>query len=68
MQSVSQSHRHCFEHVQLQVVLTALDRPLFNFPSISKLIALLDVADDSGVTANFGSFRTEGSVEVQSLM
>ncbi len=40
---------HCFERVQLQVVETAPDRKLLNLLSVSRLIAVLDEADQCGV-------------------
>ncbi len=43
-------HLHCFEHVQLQVVKTAPDSQLLNLLSVSRLVTVLDEADQCGVT------------------
>ncbi len=40
---------YCFERVELQVVKTAPDRQLFNFLSVSRLVTVLNEADDCGV-------------------
>ncbi len=42
-------HLHCFERVKLQVVKTASDSQLFNLLSVSRLITILNEADDCGV-------------------
>ena len=40
-------HLHSFERVQLQVVATAPQGELFNFPPVCRLISISDEADDS---------------------
>ncbi len=45
----SYDHLHCFEHVQLQVVKTAPDSQLLNLLSVSRLVTVLDEADQCGV-------------------
>ncbi len=42
-------HLHCFERVQLQVVKTAPDSQLLNLLSLSRLVTVLDEADQCGV-------------------
>ncbi len=42
-------HLHCFERVELQVVKTAPDSRLLNLLSVSRLVTLLDEADQCGV-------------------
>ncbi len=42
-------HLHCFECVQLQVVKTAPDSQLLNLLSVSRLVTVLDEADQCGV-------------------
>ncbi len=42
-------HLHCFERVQLQVVKNAPDSQLLNLLSVSRLITVLDEADQCGV-------------------
>ncbi len=42
-------HLHCFEHVELQVVVTAPDSQLFNHLSVSRLVSVLDEADNCSV-------------------
>ncbi len=42
-------HLHCFERVKLQVVKTAPDSQLFNLLSVSRLVTILNEADESGV-------------------
>ncbi len=42
-------HLHCFERVKLQVVKTASDSQLLNLLSVSRLITVLDEADQCGV-------------------
>ncbi len=42
-------HLHCFERVQLQVVKTAPDSQLLNLLSVSRLITVLDEANQCGV-------------------
>ncbi|CAM4670019.1 unnamed protein product [Leuciscus chuanchicus] len=58
------SHLHCFERVQLQVVMTALDSQLFNLLPICRLVTIVYEAD--GSSSNFKSL-TEWSLAVQSL-
>ncbi len=47
---------HCFERVQLQVVKTAPDRHLLNFLSVSRLVSVLDEADQCGVICKLQEF------------
>ncbi len=42
-------HLHCFERVQLQVVKTEPDSQLLNLLSVSRLVTVLDEADQCGV-------------------
>ncbi len=42
-------HLHCFECVKLQVVKTAPDSQLLNLLSVSRLVTILDEADQCGV-------------------
>ncbi len=42
-------HLHSFERVKLQVVKTAPDRQLLNLLSVSRLVSVLDEADQCGV-------------------
>ncbi len=42
-------HLHCFERVQLQVVKAAPGSQLLNFLSVSRLVTILDEADQCGV-------------------
>ncbi len=42
-------HLHCFERVELQVVQTAPDSQLLNLQSVSRLVNILNEADDCGV-------------------
>ncbi len=42
-------HLHCFERVELQVVKTAPHSQLLNLLSVSRLVAVLDDADDCSV-------------------
>ncbi len=42
-------HLHSFERVQLQVVKTAPDSQLYNLLSVSRLVTVLDEADQCGV-------------------
>ncbi len=42
-------HLHCFERVKLQVVKTAPDSQLLNLLSVSRLVTILDEADECGV-------------------
>ncbi len=42
-------HLHCFERVKLQVVKTAPDSQLLNLQSVSRLVAILDEANQCGV-------------------
>ncbi len=41
-------HLHSFEHVKLQVVKTAPDSQLLNLLSVSRLVSVLDEADQCG--------------------
>ncbi len=42
-------HLHCFERVELQVVKTAPDSQLLNLLSVSRLVSVIDEADDCSV-------------------
>ncbi len=42
------AHLHSFEHVKLQVVKTAPDSQLLNLLSVSRLVTVLNEADDFG--------------------
>ncbi len=42
-------HLHCFEHVELQVDKTAPDNRLLNLLSVSRLVTILNQADQCGV-------------------
>ncbi len=42
-------HLHSFECVELQVVVTAPDSQLLNLLSVSRLVSILDEADECGV-------------------
>ncbi len=46
------NHLPCFERVQLQVVVTAPDSQLF-FLSVSRLVSIVDEADDGSVICKF---------------
>ncbi len=46
-------HLHCFEHVKLQVVKTAQDSQLLNLLSVSRLVTILNEADQCGVICKF---------------
>ncbi len=55
-------HLQCFERVQLQVVKTAPDSQLLNLLSVSRLVSVLDEADQCGVVCklqelDWGLFR-----------
>ncbi len=43
------SHLHCFERVELQVIKTAPNSQLLNLLSVSRLVTVLDEADQCGV-------------------
>ncbi len=58
-------HLHSFERVQLQVVKTAPNSQLLNLLSVSRLVSILDEADQCGVVCNLQEL-TEGSLNVQS--
>jgi len=49
-------HLHSFERVQLQVVVTAPDSQLLNLLSVSRLVSILDEADDCGVICKLQEF------------
>ncbi len=42
-------HLHCFEHIKLQVIKTAPDSQLLNLLSVSRLVTVLNEADQCGV-------------------
>ncbi len=44
-----QNHLHCFERVQLQVNKPAPDSRLLNLLSVSRLVTILNEADQCGV-------------------
>ncbi len=46
-------HLHCFEHVELQVVVTAPDSQLFNLQFVSRLVYILDEADDGSIICKY---------------
>ncbi len=55
-------HLHCFEHVKLQVVKTAPDSQLPKLLSVSRLVTILNEADQCGVVCKLqvldgGAFR-----------
>ncbi len=52
-------HLHCFERVELQVVKTAPDSQLLNLLSVSRLVTVLNEADQCGVVCklDIGVFR-----------
>ncbi len=57
-------HLHSFERVKLQVVKTAPDSQLLNLLSVSRLVTILDEADQCGVVCKLqeldgGVFRCE---------
>ncbi len=47
---------HCFERVQLQVVKTTPDRHLLNLLSVSRLVTVLNEADQYGVICKLQEF------------
>ncbi len=49
-------HLHCFECVKLQVVKTAPDSQLLNLLSVSRLVTVLDEADQFGVVCKLQEF------------
>ncbi len=49
-------HLHCFERVKLQVVKTAPDSQLLNLLSVSRLVTILDEADQCGVVCKLQEF------------
>ncbi len=49
-------HLHSFEHVELQIVVTAPDSQLLNLLSVSRLVTVLDETDDCGVICNLQEF------------
>ncbi len=53
------SHLHSFERVQLQVVLTAPEGQLFSFPSVCRLVTVLDEADDQSCRRVGGCLMSE---------
>ncbi len=50
-------HLHCFERVQLQFVKTAPDSQLLNLMSVSRLVTILDEADQCGVICKLQVFQ-----------
>ncbi len=60
-------HFHCFERVKLQVVKTAQASQLLNLLSVSRLVTILNEADDCGVFCKLQEL-TEGSLDVQSFV
>ncbi len=55
-------HLHSFERVKLQVVKTAPDSQLLNFLSVSRLVTILDEADQCGVICKLQELDREVSV------
>ncbi len=47
---------HCFERVELQVVKTAPDSQILNLLSVSRLVAVLNEADQCGVVCKLQEF------------
>ncbi len=46
-------HLHSFQHVTLRIVKTAPDRQLLNLLSVSRLVSVLNEADQCGVVCKF---------------
>ncbi len=65
VQGVFSFHLHSSERVQLQVVKIAPNSQLLNLLSVSRLVSILDEADQCGVVCNLQEL-TEGSLDVQS--
>ncbi len=59
-----EDHLYCFEHVKLQVVKTAPDSQLFNLLSVSRLVTVLNKADQCGVICKLQELDG-GSSDVQ---
>lgn len=51
-------HLHCFEHVQLHVVLTAPEHQPLNLPPIRGLLAILDETNDCGLICQLQGFNS----------
>ena len=49
-------HLHSSECVQLQIALTTPEGQLFHLPSVSRLVTVLDEADDSSVVCKLQEF------------
>ncbi len=47
---------HCFERVELQVVKTAPDSQILNLLSVSRLVTVLNEADQCGVVCKLQEF------------
>ncbi len=60
-------HLHSFEHVKFQVVKTAPDSQLINLLSVSRLVIILDEADQCGVICKLQELDG-GSLDLQSLV
>ena len=50
------SHRHCFERVKLQVVVTAPGHQVVNLPPVGRLVAARDESDEGGVVHELQEF------------
>ncbi len=50
-------HLLCFEHVQLQVLKTAPDSQLLNLLSVSRLVTVLNEADQCGVVCKLQEYE-----------
>ncbi len=61
-------HLHCFEHIKLQVIKTAPDSQLLNLLSVSRLVTVLDDADQCGVVCKLQKVNGEVSLAVQSFV
>ncbi len=53
-------HLHCFERIKLQVVKTAPDSQLHNLLSVSRLVTVLDEADQCGVVCKLQELDQRG--------
>ncbi len=49
-------HLYSFEHVKLQVAVTAPDSQLLNLLSVSRIVSVLDEADQCGVICKLQKF------------
>ncbi len=58
---------HCFERVKLQVVKTAPDSKLLNLLPVSRLVTVLNEADQCGVVCKLQELY-RGSLDVKSFV